>query len=305
MTVCTASIRKREDGTVEAHPTARVVLLKGFDQRGFVFYTNYNSKKSSDLKSNPRAAVVSFALLLKRALRLHLSWHDRCIIGVLLGSTRAVGSHRRNGGDGVSRGVRSLLHQSTKGVSAGSVGFTQSVVRRGIASGARWPSCGSGATILRQANGSKARVLGWLENSSREVRVLVRDNLTSNSSPITDRFYHLLNNTGKDETTDSTIDCSSPRVRKAVIGSLSDCLHNSKRLLNCCTYFKWETTNLTTTTTTTAVSNTSYQKTVRGCHRSYNRIAVLVDVFFRCWRGESTERQMRPSSHLRSPRESS
>ncbi|GGK95245.1 pyridoxine/pyridoxamine 5'-phosphate oxidase [Sphaerisporangium melleum] len=39
-------------------PTARTVLLKGHDQEGFVFYTNYESRKGRDLTENPRACLV-------------------------------------------------------------------------------------------------------------------------------------------------------------------------------------------------------------------------------------------------------
>jgi len=42
----------------EGCPSARVVLLKGLDQRGFIFFTNYNSRKGHDLAENPRAALV-------------------------------------------------------------------------------------------------------------------------------------------------------------------------------------------------------------------------------------------------------
>lgn len=38
-------------------PSARVVLLKGIDERGFVFFTNYTSRKAKDLAENPRAAL--------------------------------------------------------------------------------------------------------------------------------------------------------------------------------------------------------------------------------------------------------
>jgi pyridoxamine 5'-phosphate oxidase len=40
------------------NPSARIVLLKSFDEKGFVFYTNYHSRKGMDLKRNPRAALV-------------------------------------------------------------------------------------------------------------------------------------------------------------------------------------------------------------------------------------------------------
>ncbi len=39
-------------------PTIRTVLLKYFDQHGFVFYTNYGSRKAADLKANPMAAML-------------------------------------------------------------------------------------------------------------------------------------------------------------------------------------------------------------------------------------------------------
>jgi pyridoxamine 5'-phosphate oxidase len=41
----------------EGRPSARMVLLKGLDQRGFVFYTNLESRKSKELLANPRAAL--------------------------------------------------------------------------------------------------------------------------------------------------------------------------------------------------------------------------------------------------------
>jgi pyridoxamine 5'-phosphate oxidase len=46
--------------TASAHgePSARTVLLKGYDERGFVFFTNYASRKGSDLAANPLAALV-------------------------------------------------------------------------------------------------------------------------------------------------------------------------------------------------------------------------------------------------------
>src|ERR1700722_4837135 len=48
--------------TADAHgrPAARIVLLKGVDERGFVFYTNYDSRKARDLAANPQAALVFY-----------------------------------------------------------------------------------------------------------------------------------------------------------------------------------------------------------------------------------------------------
>jgi pyridoxamine 5'-phosphate oxidase len=51
-------------------PNARMVLLKGFDERGFVFYTNYGSAKARDLKVNPRAALVFYWAELERQVRI-------------------------------------------------------------------------------------------------------------------------------------------------------------------------------------------------------------------------------------------
>jgi pyridoxamine 5'-phosphate oxidase len=44
----------------QGRPSARVVLLKGVDQRGFVFFTNYESRKGQELAGNPQAAVVFY-----------------------------------------------------------------------------------------------------------------------------------------------------------------------------------------------------------------------------------------------------
>jgi pyridoxamine 5'-phosphate oxidase len=44
----------------QGRPSARVVLLKGVDQRGFIFYTNYESRKGQELVGNPHAALVLY-----------------------------------------------------------------------------------------------------------------------------------------------------------------------------------------------------------------------------------------------------
>lgn len=46
--------------TRDGHPSARVVLLKGFDEHGFVFYTNLGSRKAEELKANPLAALCFY-----------------------------------------------------------------------------------------------------------------------------------------------------------------------------------------------------------------------------------------------------
>src|SRR5215207_7511399 len=51
-------------------PSARLVLLKGFDQRGFVFFTDYRSRKGQELEENPRAALVFYWGELERQVRI-------------------------------------------------------------------------------------------------------------------------------------------------------------------------------------------------------------------------------------------
>src|SRR5262245_2740948 len=46
--------------TRTGEPSARIVLLKGADEHGFVFYTNYESRKGRDLAENPRACLLMF-----------------------------------------------------------------------------------------------------------------------------------------------------------------------------------------------------------------------------------------------------
>lgn len=53
-----------------AEPSARTVLLKGFDDRGFVFFTNYDSAKARDLSANPRACLLFFWAELERQVRI-------------------------------------------------------------------------------------------------------------------------------------------------------------------------------------------------------------------------------------------
>jgi pyridoxamine 5'-phosphate oxidase len=54
----------------EGKPSARIVLLKGFDEKGFVFFTNYQSKKGKELEDNPHAALVFFWKELERQVRI-------------------------------------------------------------------------------------------------------------------------------------------------------------------------------------------------------------------------------------------
>jgi pyridoxamine 5'-phosphate oxidase len=56
--------------TRDGSPSARVVLLRGFDERGVCFYTNYDSRKGAELAANPRAAIVLHWPQLHRQVRI-------------------------------------------------------------------------------------------------------------------------------------------------------------------------------------------------------------------------------------------
>ncbi len=57
--------------TPDAYPSARMVLLKGFDARGFVFYTDYRSRKGQELADNPHASLCFFWGELERQVRIN------------------------------------------------------------------------------------------------------------------------------------------------------------------------------------------------------------------------------------------
>ncbi|OUI94308.1 pyridoxamine 5'-phosphate oxidase [Acetobacter indonesiensis] len=56
--------------TPDGHPSARIVLLKGADQRGFVFYTNQHSRKGDELAENPNVALLFHWKSLRRQIRI-------------------------------------------------------------------------------------------------------------------------------------------------------------------------------------------------------------------------------------------
>jgi pyridoxamine 5'-phosphate oxidase len=56
--------------TLDGKPSARYVLLRGFDERGFVFYTNYESRKAQDLLANPCAALAFYWEPVDRQVRI-------------------------------------------------------------------------------------------------------------------------------------------------------------------------------------------------------------------------------------------
>ncbi|WP_412525415.1 pyridoxamine 5'-phosphate oxidase [Burkholderia lata] len=54
----------------DGRPSARIVLVKGVDERGFVFFTNYESRKGRDLAAHPQAALLFYWIELERQVRI-------------------------------------------------------------------------------------------------------------------------------------------------------------------------------------------------------------------------------------------
>ncbi|MGB9696428.1 MAG: pyridoxamine 5'-phosphate oxidase [Ignavibacteria bacterium] len=54
----------------DCKPSVRTLLLKGFDERGFIFYTNYKSRKGIELGKNPNASILFFWPELERQIRI-------------------------------------------------------------------------------------------------------------------------------------------------------------------------------------------------------------------------------------------
>lgn len=56
--------------TLDGVPSARIVLLKAYDERGFVFYTNLNSRKGAEMGENPQAALMFYWPQLDKQIRI-------------------------------------------------------------------------------------------------------------------------------------------------------------------------------------------------------------------------------------------
>jgi pyridoxamine 5'-phosphate oxidase len=56
--------------TLDGHPSLRTILLKGVDERGFVFYTNKESRKGAELSANPNISLLFFWKSLHRQIRI-------------------------------------------------------------------------------------------------------------------------------------------------------------------------------------------------------------------------------------------
>lgn len=62
MTLCSA--------TKDGKPSSRIVLLRNFSENGFVYYSNYNSRKGSEIEENPNCAILFFWPELERQIRI-------------------------------------------------------------------------------------------------------------------------------------------------------------------------------------------------------------------------------------------
>ena len=56
--------------SADGAPSVRMVLMKGFDEHGFVFFSNYESRKGTELAANPRAALLFYWDPLGRQVRI-------------------------------------------------------------------------------------------------------------------------------------------------------------------------------------------------------------------------------------------
>jgi pyridoxamine 5'-phosphate oxidase len=96
--------------TAAGAPSVRMVLMKGFDQRGFVFYTNYFSRKGQEIAQNPRAAMLFHWPPLGRQVRIEGGVHriDAAESDAYF-ATRALGSRLSAAASPQSRPVESRV----------------------------------------------------------------------------------------------------------------------------------------------------------------------------------------------------
>src|SRR5918997_5722966 len=105
--------------TPDGRPSARVVLLKGFDARGFVFYTNHEGRKAQELEKNPYCALVFYWAELERQVRIEGSasrvseadsdaYHESRPRGSRLGAWASAQSHPLEARDLLEKRLREL-----------------------------------------------------------------------------------------------------------------------------------------------------------------------------------------------------
>ena len=68
--ICDVNSMSLATAGTDGKPSVRIVLLKGFDQDGFVFFTNYDSEKGKQLEANPYAALAFYWIELDRQIRI-------------------------------------------------------------------------------------------------------------------------------------------------------------------------------------------------------------------------------------------
>ena len=125
----------------DARPSVRIVLLKSFDQDGFVFFTNYESTKGKQLEANPYAAL-----------------------GLLLDRTRPANSRQRKSGEDLTRRIASLFSFSSCREPVERMGFAPKRNHRRAAC-ARCAHGGNDRALRRQAD-SIAAALGRLSTQA-------------------------------------------------------------------------------------------------------------------------------------------
>ena len=65
-----ANVTSLATSSSAGHPSVRIVLLKDFSKKGFVFYTNYESRKAQEIESNPYASMLFYWHILERQIRI-------------------------------------------------------------------------------------------------------------------------------------------------------------------------------------------------------------------------------------------
>lgn len=68
--VAEANAMSVSTASADGRPSSRILLIKGVDERGFTWFTNYESRKAQDLRQNPQAALLFYWIELERQVRI-------------------------------------------------------------------------------------------------------------------------------------------------------------------------------------------------------------------------------------------
>ncbi len=134
--------------TAEGRPSSRTVLLKGFDERGFVFFTNYTSRKGRELEANPYVSLL-------------FPWHPMARQVIVGGRAVQVSREETVG----------VLPRPAARLTARRLG-ERAVGAGGLAGGAGAPLRGAGRPLPEQRHGARAAVLGRLPGPGPQRGVL-------------------------------------------------------------------------------------------------------------------------------------